>query len=173
MNSQILHHSIRFIFILLIQVLLLKRIDLSIGSFNYAHLVLFPILIALLPLSTPRALVIILGFFSGLFVDFFYDSPGIHASALTATAFFRKYVLQILEPTEGYKVDSPINLKNMRIGWVLTYLAILFFFHLAWYFSVEAFSFVYLKEIIFRILSSFVVSFILGIIVLVIYNPKY
>ncbi len=173
MNSTLVHHIVRFFIFLLLQVIVLNRIDLNFGSFNYAHIFIYAVPIFLLPLNTPRPLTICLGFFSGLFIDFFFDSPGIHASALTATAFVRKYILQLLEPIEGYKVDGAINFKNMRMPWLLGYVALLLLFHFSWYFSVEAFSFVYFKEILLRIISSFIVSYILIFLILIIYNPKH
>jgi len=173
MNSVLIHHIVRFVVFIFLQVIVLNRINLTFGSFNYAHLLIYSIPIILLPLNTPRPVTICLGFVVGLIIDLFFDSPGIHASALTATAFCRKYILQLLEPIEGYKVGSAINLTNMRMPWLLGYISILLFFHLCWYFSIEAFSFVYLKEILLRIISSFIVSYVLTILILIIYNPKY
>jgi len=158
--------------VLLFQFVLLKRIDLSFGSFNYIHILIYPLLILFLPLKTPRVVLLLTALAIGLTVDFFYDSPGVHASALLFMAFMRKYVLRILEPVEGYNIDQNLSVKRMGFTWLLGYVAILLFLHLCWYFSVEAFSFVYLKEILLRIISSFVASFVIIVLFLFVYNPK-
>jgi hypothetical protein len=155
-----------------IQVLLLKRIDLQIGSFNYIHLFLYPLLILFIPVKTPRALLLIIAFFIGLGLDFFYDSIGIHASAALFLAYSRKYILKILEPIEGYNIEQRLTINALGFPWILTYVSILLFLYCLWYFSVEAFSFVYFKEIILRTISSFIASYVLIILFLIIFNPK-
>ncbi len=172
MNRIDLRTILRSLIVLVIQVVLLKRIDLSIGSFNYIHLFLYPTLIMFLPIKTPRVLLLILALAFGLVIDVFYDSIGVHASALVFMAYSKKFVLQLLEPVEGYNVDQSLSFNKMGFLWVISFTAILLFLHLAWYFSVEAFSFVYFKDIIFRTLSSFVASFVLIALFLLIYNPK-
>jgi len=172
MNNIIVSNIIRIIIVLALQVLLLKQLDLSFGSFNYIHLFIYPILILFLPLKTPRILLLVVAFLIGIGLDFFYDSAGIHASANVFLAYCRKYVLKFLEPVEGYNVDQRLTVNRMGFAWVLSFVGILLFLHLFWYFNVEAFSFVYIKEVLLRTFSSFVASYVVIILFLVIYNPK-
>lgn len=172
MNNQIIRHFLRFLLVFIIQVILLKRLDLSLGSFNYMHLFLYPILILFLPFKTPRSVLLIIAFFLGLGLDFFYDSLGIHASAAIFIAFIKKYVLKLLEPIEGYNLDQNISVSAIGLPWILSYVGVLLFVHNLWFFSVEAFSFVYLKEILLRTFSTFFASYILIMLYLLIFNPK-
>lgn len=166
MNRLILRSVFLFIIAIFLQVLIFKRIDLSFGNFDYLHFIIYPIIIISLPFKTPRPLVILIGFFAGICIDMFYDSPGIHASAAVFIAFLRPIVLRFLEPYEGYKVDQNPSLKNMGFNWYLPYISSMMFVYLLFYFSVEAFSFVFYFEIFMRTVFSFIAS----IVVLLIYE---
>ncbi len=166
MNRQVLNSCILFIVAIFLQVLIFKRINLSFGDFDYFHFIIFPIIIISLPLKTPRSLVIIIGFLSGICIDMFYDSPGIHASAAVFVAFIRPIILRFLEPYEGYKIDLNPTLKNMGFNWYLPYISSMLFIYMFFYFSVEAFSFVYYFDILMRTIFSFIAS----VIILLIYE---
>ncbi len=171
MNKQITTNIIRVVFILLVQVVLLKR-NLTLGEFNYVHLTVYALIIAMFPYNWNRTLVVFLGFCTGLFVDMFYDSPGVHAGATTFIAYARHYVLNWMAPTEGYKNNS-LTAHQLGVPWFFTYMAIIVFLHLIFLYSLDAFSFVYLKEIIFRTVFSFIASLFLVMFGSLIFNPKY
>lgn len=172
MNSLLRRNISRAVFILVIQILLLKRIDISFQDFNYIHFTIYPLILALLPYKTSRTLVVFLGFLLGLFVDLFYDSIGVHAAACTLVAYLRPYILNLLSPTEGYKKDG-LTSYVYGLPWFMSYIGIFLFIHLLSLYSLEAFSFVYLKEIILRTIFSFIASLFLIVIGQLIFNPKY
>jgi len=171
MSSIISRNIFRFIIIVLVQVVLLNRINIG-GSLNYFHFFLYPVFILYLPLKMRRFVIILLAFILGITLDLFYNSPGVHASACLFTAFVRKYVLQLLEPIEGYNKEHDLSIYKMGIIWVASYTAILLLVHLIWYFSLEAFSFIYIKEITLSTIFSFITSYIVIILFLLIFNPK-
>jgi len=171
MNKLLTTNIIRTLFILVIQLVLLKRIDLTFQGFNYVHLTIYSIIIALLPYKTPKTLVVLIGFTLGLFVDIFYDSLGVHAGATAFIAYARHYVLLLLSPTEGYKTDT-LTPSSYGIAWFLSYLGILVFVHLLVLYSYEAFSPVYIKEILLRTIFSFLASLFVLTIGTLIFNPK-
>lgn len=162
----------RFLLLVLIQGLILKRIAFNFGDFGFVHFFIYPILILILPLSTPRALVLVIGFLLGLSVDIFYDSIGVHASAAVFLAYIRPFVLNVLEPYEGYGVNAKPLISSMEFGWFLTYSSILLGLFTFFYFSVEAFSFVYIREILLNSIFSFIASLVLTLLLLFIFNPK-
>jgi len=168
--NDITKYGIRFLIIFLFQVLILKRVDINPAGSSYIHLIIYPLFIFILPIRTPKSLVVAIGFFMGLFIDMFYDSPGVHASALCFTAFIRSFVLRILESADGYGTSTVPSMKDFGISGFIIYSAILLGLHLLFYFSVEAFSFVYIGEIILRTFASFIVSIILLILIQVIIN---
>ena len=172
MNSVVINNIIRFFALAVVQVLVFKRIAFNWGEFAFIHFIIYPLFIILLPTKMPRPLVITLGFLIGIFVDLFYDSPGIHASAGVFTGYVRGLVLDLLEPYEGYNVDDSPTIETMGIGWFMGYASILLGLHLFYYFSVEAFSFVFLFEILMNTIFSFIASFIILMLFLLIFRPK-
>ena len=154
-------NGIRFVLLLLIQGLILRRVTFDWYSFGFIHILIYPLFILSLPIKTPRALVLLLAFLLGLGVDIFYDSLGVHASAMVFTAYIRNFIMKILEPYGGYNVEDSPTLRNFGAGWYFPYGAILIFLHIFFYFCVEAFSFVFIFEIMMNTIFSFAISIII------------
>lgn len=171
MNSLIAGNVFRFLGLVVLQGLVFKNIGVGWESFPYLHIIVFPIFIMLLPLRTPRVSIILLGFAIGITVDFFYNSIGLHASAAVFTAFIRPFVLKALEPRGGYNVSYSPTARRMGMGWFLQYAAILLFLHLFFYFSAEAFTFVYFIDILLKTIVSFGVSMVFLVIFQLLFNP--
>ncbi len=172
MNSRIFPQLLRFIFIVLLQVLIFKRLSFSMGGANYMTVMIYPIFIFLLPHKIPHSLLVFLGFVLGLTIDVFYDSPGIHASAAVFTAFARPLVLRIFEPRGGYKMNLSPSKREMGINNFTFYAATLLAGHLLFYFIMESFSLVYLGESLLRTIVSFFPSLVFVIIYQYIFDPK-
>lgn len=171
MNKLIQSNILRFILILLFQVLVCKGINLNQGSFQYFHVLFYPIAILLLPVDMPKPYVLLSAFVLGIMVDIFYDSLGVHASASVFLAYARSYILRILEPRGGYSVKT-MGLGNMEFYWFISYLSISMVIFLAVYFSMDAFSFVYFGRIVLNTLFSFILSVSLILIYQVIFRSR-
>lgn len=163
---------IRFIVALLAQVLVCKHIILFTDDFTYGTILFYPIFILLLPLRYSKSLILILAFILGLSVDIFYDSPGVHASAAVFTAFVRPFFLKILEPDSGYAIQSIPSKHYYGIIWFMQYAAYILGVHILFYFSVEAFSFVFWKQIFLKSLVTFGLSYIIIVIHQMLVNSK-
>ena len=160
----IFKHILRAALIFFLQVMVFMKVDLSFGSFNFISIFLYPLFILSLPVNTPRGLMFILAFGYGLLIDSFYNSPGVHASALLFTTLFRGFILRFLEPFEGYTSTSRPSVGGMGINWYVIYASFMVFFHSIVYFSLDAFTLVYLFEIIMNSIFSAIVSLIVIII---------
>lgn len=125
------------------------------------------------PTKIPRPLLITIAFFIGLFVDMFYDSPGVHAAASVFSAYARSMILRFLEPDIGYDTDHPFNLNKVGILWFISYCGVFLLAHLFFYYSVEAFSFVFFYEIIMSTIISLLFSVFIMLIFILLSNPKY
>ena len=158
MNNPIIKNIIRAVIFILIQVLVLRRIGIGGASFNYISLLLYPIILVLLPMNTSRNILILSGFVLGIIIDFFYDSPGVHAATCTAIGFIRPYLLNILTPRGGYNVGYQLVPARYGYNWFLKYAGGLVFLHLLIYFSLLLFSPVYVVQILLRTISSFLFS---------------
>ena len=171
MNRELQNNIFRFIVVFLLQVLVFKGINLNNNNFHYFHILFYPIAILLLPIKLQKPYVILLAFLLGISIDVFYDSLGVHASASVFLAYARSYILKILEPRGGYTFNTP-GLGNTEFSWFSTYLAIGMALFLIFYFSMEAFSFVYFVRIVLNTLFSFILSVSLIIIYQVIFRTR-
>ena len=163
---------IRFVIAVLIQVLVCKQIVFFTDDFIYGTVIFYPIFILLLPLRFSKSLILLLAFLAGITVDIFYDSLGVHAAASVVTAFVRPMVLKILEPDSGYSINSIPSKYYFGIVWFMQYAASLLAIHLLVYFSLEAFSFVFLKGILLKTLVTFGLSYIIIVIHQMLINSK-
>lgn len=173
MNSVISTNIIRFIIIFLIQIWIFKDISFSLGGLINIHFIVYPLAVLLLPVKTSRAVLLGTGFILGILIDMFYDSPGVHTSAIVFTAYFRNIIIALLEPFEGYNINDLPTLRQMGLGWFVSYISIALLLHIFIYFSIEAFSFVFFFEIFLNTISSFIVSFIVILISQFIFVTKY
>ena len=171
-SAALVNSGIRFLVLLLLQIFLLRQISWGWGERDYLFVFLYPLFIALLPLRMTRGLVILLGFAFGLLLDLFYETLGLHAAALTFTAFLRGPLLRILEPRDGYGVKAAPVAADVNRTWLLRYLAFLFLGHCIFFFSVQAFSFVFLQDILLRTLFTFLASYAVAVLVMLIFDPR-
>lgn len=172
MNNTVLTNGFRFVLLAMIQIFILRGISVGGWYWSYFQIIIYPLFIFLLPLRTNRALVLLLAFALGLLIDVFYDTLGFHASASVFTAYMRFWVLQWLAPKGGYNENLSPTKRAMSTGWFMSYASILLFCHLFFYFSVEAFTLVYIVDILLRTIASFVISFTIIIIIQFIFNPR-
>jgi len=126
---------LRFVFLVLLQVLILNNIQLS-GFINPYLYVLF---ILLLPFETPKWALLVIAFLLGLSIDAFTDTLGMHASATVLMAFFRPYVLNIISPRDGYDAGTFPRLYYFGFTWFLKYSVILILIHHFCLFYLEVF----------------------------------
>ncbi len=131
----IISNSLRFLFLLFLQVMVFNNI----GLYNMVNPYVYVLFILLMPLETPLYLLLTMSFLMGLGVDAFSNTGGIHAAACTLMAFIRPLVLLIITPRGGYEHHPVPNLKNMGIQWFITYATILVLVHHLLLFQIEIF----------------------------------
>ncbi len=173
MNSIIIANALRFFGLVILQVLILKRVTLgSTDGFNYVQILLYPLFLMLLPFRTPRWMGVLLGFSIGFLVDIFYGSLGVHAAAGTFTGFIRPFVLDILAPKAGYVVSASPTMHKLGTNWFLRYSALMTFLHLFFYYSVDAFTFVYIADILLKTIFSFIFTMVFVVIYQYLLDPQ-
>jgi len=129
-------YPVMFVFLVLLQVLLFNQINFG-GFLNPYVYLLF---ILLLPVSMPRYLVLLLSFLLGLTVDWFSNTPGLHASATVWMGFMRTPVISLITQRESEQSDFP-GLQQTGWVWFITYVSFLVIIHHFFLFFVEVFSF--------------------------------
>ena len=159
-NNVIVSNILRGLGLMIAQVLVFKRISQGFEGFNYIDILIYPVFFMLLPLKTPHALAVLIGFGYGLALDSFYGVMGLHAGTCVFIAFIRPFILAILEPKGGYNLNIGPTKVQLGLQWTLQYTSIMLVAHLFFYFSMDAFTFYYLFDILLHTLFSFVLSFI-------------
>lgn len=125
MNSFRFIHLVQFVVLMSLQILFMRNLALFETGFCFVYVgfMLF------LPINIDRVLLLILGFISGMTIDLFYDTAGIHAASTVLLAYLRPYMLKILTPRDGYEVSDNASLTSMGWQWFLTYGFVLLFVH--------------------------------------------
>lgn len=150
MIPRVLRFSLIFILLLLLQVLLFNNIRFS----GYVNPYIYIMFILLLPVEIPAWLLLIISFFTGLIIDFFSGSPGMHTSATVLAGFIRPYVLRIISPRDGYEPGSDPSMITYGFRWFLIYTLIIVLFHHTALFYLEVFRFTDFFRTLLRVLLS-------------------
>lgn len=156
---------------LLIQVLVMRGIDIGWNGVIYIQILFYPLFFITLPFRIPNYILLLIAFFFGLALDFFYDSPGVHSFASVLTMFLRKHVIQILEPRGGYGANSSPSFESMGGGWFLSYSSILFFIHIFTYFCMDIFTIAYFGTIVAKTLFSFLLTYVIVLLFHYVISP--
>jgi rod shape-determining protein MreD len=159
MINSILRYGLIFVLLMLLQVLLFNNIEFS----GYVNPYIYIMFILLLPFEIPSWLLLIISFFTGLIIDFFCGSPGMHTSATVLAGFVRPYVLRLISPRDGYEPGSDPSMIIYGFNWFLLYTLIIVLLHHFVLFYLEVFRFTDFFRTLLRVMLSsiFSVSFIL------------
>lgn len=159
----IIIHSLRFVFLVLLQTLVLHNINLGDLS-PYFNGFLYILFILMLPYDAPNWLVLTLSFFIGLCIDLFLDTIGMHASACVLLAFFRPVILKMLASRDEYEFRNKPNIHIMGFSWFLYYALFAAFLHHLWFYIIEDFRLISLHIIFLKALGSALFTTVLIII---------
>ncbi len=139
---------LRFVALMAAQVLIFSNIN-----FPYINPYVYLLFILLLPFETPRWLLMILGFLTGLTLDLFVGSLGMHAAACTLIAYFRPVLISIITP-KGAEFEVEPNITVQGASWFLIYCGIATLIHHTAYFLIESWTFYNLFIALLRIIMS-------------------
>jgi len=159
MINSILRFGLIFILLILLQVLLFNNIQFS----GYVNPYVYIMFILLLPFEIPSWLLLLLSFATGLIMDFFSGSPGMHSSATTLAGFVRPYILRVISPRDGYEPGSDPSMLTYGLTWFLAYSSLIVLIHHTALFYLEVFRFADFFRTMLRVLLSslFSITFII------------
>lgn len=155
MTIEIIRNSVRFLLLVLLQVILVQNINLG------AYIILFPyvLFVLMLPFEANKHLVLFVSFLLGVVIDFFYDSSGIHTSACTLIGFVRPYVLKYIAPRDGYDIGVSPVVQDMGMEWFIRYAGTLIILHHLFVFYLEIFRFNEFFGTLLRVILSSIGTF--------------
>jgi len=160
MSRAIIINLVRFVVLVFIQVFLLRNLALYNLPVCYPYI----LFLLLLPFGIPNILLFSLAFITGLSIDAFYDTPGLHAASCVILAFVRILFINITVSKEGFDNEPEPTLSVMGIRWFLAYTVTLTLVHHFFLFVIESFSLSGLQYTIGRFLAS---SFFTIILILI------
>lgn len=158
MNNVIISNTVRFIVLLLLQVLLLNNINFM----GYINPYLYVLFLILYPFNANQTLFLVLAFLLGLGVDIFEDSGGINAAACLVVAYIRPMILRF---SFGVSYDyQTVRFSNTQPGSRISYVALIVFVHHFVLFLLEFFNFAHflllLKKTLFSGLFTIILVFL-------------
>jgi len=166
MNSIFSIHTIRFIALIFVQVLILNHINF-LGYINPYIYILF---IALFPVKNNRIVLLLLSFLLGVTIDMFLDTGGIHAGACVFIAYVRPI---ILKSSFGMIYEhQTIRFDSVEFGSKLTYFTLFTLLHHIVLFSLEIFSISKILLILQKTLFSSIFTILLSVAITIIFSRK-
>jgi rod shape-determining protein MreD len=166
MINSIIRYGVIIVILVLLQVLVLNYVQFS----GFVNPYVYIMIVLLLPYTIPAWLLLIISFLSGLIIDLFSGSPGMHASATLLAGFSRPYILRIIAPRDGYESGSDLSMAAYGVKWFLVYTAMIVVIHHTALFYLEVFRFTDFFRTLFRVILSS--TFTAGFILLVEYYRK-
>ena len=169
MNSKVIFINIfRWVVLLFVQIFLLR----GIGFYNLSTPFIYTLFILVLPFNIPNLLLYILAFITGLTIDAFYDTLGVHTAACVALAFVRILFISVSLNRESMDEPEP-SLGNMGVKWFTLYTILCILAHHVVVFFLEAFKLTEFGYTIGRtLLSAAFTLFIILITEFIFHNRK-
>lgn len=154
--------------LVLIQVFVLNNIQLG----GYINPYLYVLFILLLPFEIPGWLLLLISLITGLTIDMFTNTQGMHAAATVFLGFLRPYMLSLISPRDGYEFGTKPSISHLGFTWFITYAGILVFLHHLLLFYIEVFRFSEFFSTFFRVIVSSVFTLVLIVIVQFLFPAK-
>lgn len=168
--SDFLRNIIRFCLFIAVQVYVLNKIP-------HLHRLITPyvyfLFILWLPFYISRFWLMVIAFLTGLSLDYFTMTPGLHAAACVLIAYIRPFVINILTPRDpsefNYREPSP-----RAMGWTpySVYILILTILHHIYLVFLEWLQFGSLLDLIIKVIGTTGVSMLLIFIIELLFPRK-
>ncbi|MEI9945706.1 MAG: rod shape-determining protein MreD [Chitinophagaceae bacterium] len=160
--SDLIKNIIRFAVFILLQVYILNKLP-ALHQFIIPYL--YFLFILWLPFAIPPIPLMIIGFLTGITLDSFTNTPGLHAAPCILIAFLRPFVIGILTPKDvnefNYREPSP---RSMGWSQYLIYALILTLFHHTYLIFLEWLSFGSFFRFLIKVISTTAISMLMIIV---------
>jgi len=161
--SQILN----FVVYIGVQVLMVRNLVLFDRGFCFIYIAA----LLLLPFEISSTGLMLIGFGTGLMVDIFYDTLGMHTAACVLLMFLRQLWVNLLTPRGGYENAYYPSLKVMGVEWFATYALPLLLIHHFFLFYLETGGFEFFFFTLTKVLASVAFTFLTILITQYLFYP--
>ena len=168
--SDLLRNIVRLFLFIFVQVYILDKVG---ALHQYIIPYLYYLFILWLPFGISRIGLLIAGFATGMMLDYFTNTPGLHAAPCVLIAYLRPFVINILSPKDtaefNYREPSPRSM-----GWTpyMVYVLILTIFHHLYLVVLEWMSFGGFFHLLIKVVSTTAISLLLVIITELLFSRK-
>ena len=164
MNNVVGTNIVRFVLLLLLQVIICNHINF----FGYINPYIYIIFIFLFPIRDSRLILLLVSFSLGLLVDMFSDSGGVHAAAALCLAYVRPI---LLKASFGMLYEHhSIKFSSTEIGSLITYITFGTVLHHFVLFTFEIFNISEILLILKKTLFSSVFTIILSVLIIILFS---
>lgn len=147
MNNSYIINIIRFVLLILVQVLVFNRLNF----FGFVNPMVYILFLYWFPIRENRGAFIGLSFLLGLAIDFFSDTMAIHAASTVTIAYIRPAIMRFVF---GVNIEfQSFRLGNSTRAQQITFLALLIIVHHMVFFTLEIFSLANALIIIKKVLA--------------------
>lgn len=159
-NKTIIINILRCFILLFVQILLLKNMSFYGLSTPFIYI----LFLLLLPFNISNLLLYALSFGTGLLLDGFYDTMGVHATACVVLAFVRISFISISLNKDAHDEPEP-SLSYMGFMWFALYSILCIVSHHLVVFFLEAFKWTEIGYTLLRTGLSCIFTFILILLI--------
>lgn len=166
--NYIVKNIIRLLIFVLVQGLIFGQLNFGYGI----HPMIYPLFIILLPFDTRPITLMFLAFLTGIGVDFFMNTFGLHASTAVLIAYIRPSVFKRFSPREDYDVLKEPIASEWGYAWFIKVSGTLVLIHHFWFFLLEYFKWSAWKEILLSTVLSAILTLIIFIVIQILFFKK-
>lgn len=132
--NQVLSISIRFFLLAFLQVIVLNKMEMGLGT----YVMIYPFFILLLPIEMGPINLMLISFFLGITIDALSNTFGMHASAAVLVAYLRPLIFKAFAPRDGYDSVESAGIRVLGFQWFLGAYGTLLVIHHLWFFILES-----------------------------------
>jgi hypothetical protein len=168
--SDLVKNIFRLVIFIIVQVYVLDKLP---PLHRFVIPILYYLFILWLPFTLNRLSLLLIGFVTGLTLDYFKQTPGLHAAACVLIAYIRPFIITILIPKDtaefNYREPSP-----RAMGWApySVYVLILTVLHHTYLILLEWLQFGTFLSFLIKVLSTTGISLLLIFTVEVLFPRK-
>ncbi len=166
MNSTLLINGLRFILLVLTQVLIFNTLNF-LGFINPLVYVIF---FYWYPIKSNRAVFMVTAFFLGFMIDFFSDTMALHSIASLTVAYVRPVIMRFCFGV-NYEFQN-FSFKNTTKIQRVTFLGLLVLIHQFVFFSFEIFSVSHFLLILKKVFATGIVTLVICTLFSSLFSPQ-
>jgi rod shape-determining protein MreD len=166
MSSAVIANIFRFVLLLAVQIIIFNNMNFLGYISPYPYL----LFIILFPVNGNKSGLLAASFLLGLFMDLFSNSGGFHTTACIILAYYRPYLFKFAFGL-SYEYQT-IKMNDVLTPERFTFLLLSVFIHHITLFTLEAFKFSLVLDILLRTLLSSIFTLLLCTIIIYLIKPN-